>query len=175
MAKRKQRTATAKSKISDSPQSFATSLGLQVLRVTEAHCVLSLLALEPLSRITVNVNSAHGVAKRDCDFAVAVVTTVDVTAAPEDPANKSSLKITAKAECVYSSPCEPPQSEFPQILMMGMLTSWPTLRETVMSLSMRTSQPPIVLPILYIDPTKHTLSFLMGHEVPPIEVGQIVE
>lgn len=175
MAKRQSRSVTKKTKASDSPKSFVTSLALQVLRVTESHCVLSLLALEPLSQITVGVNCSHGVAQREHDFAIAVVTTVEISASPINPDNKSSLKITAKAECVYASPCEPPQTEFQQILMMGMMAAWPTLRETTCSLSMRTGQPPIVLPILYIDPATHAVSFLMGNQTKPIDVGQIVE
>jgi hypothetical protein len=174
MAKRQKRPAVKKEKSGESDaKPFGMNLSIQTLRVPESQCILSLLNVEPLTQISVNVQAGHEARKHDGGVALAVVTTVDAAARPVDQDNKSFLKIVAKAECVYGSPREPSPEEWPQVMMMGIMSSWPMLRDAVSSMSMRTGQPPILLPLLYIDAKTQALNFLLGENQKPAPAVQI--
>ncbi|MEK6262783.1 MAG: hypothetical protein AABP62_29650 [Planctomycetota bacterium] len=170
MAKKK--TAKQKAGIKRRPSakqsrelSVISHLKLQAVRLIESSSKLVLRDGKHPTEHSVTIGVGHAIIQDEGTNTINIAVRVVVDARPPGKETDASrMTIMALVECIYTSATALSNEEAAGMVGMGALAAWPHVRDFVSSLTMRMGQPPLVLPLLILNPETKALTLARGND-----------
>ncbi len=141
-----------------------SQLKLQTVRLVESSSKLVLREGAHPTEHTVTIGVGHAIVQDEVTNTINIAVRVEIDARPPGKRDDSSrMTIMVLVECIYTSEKELSNDEAAGMVGMGALSAWPHLRDFVSSVTMRMGQPPLVLPLLFLNPETKSLALVGGN------------
>jgi len=138
------------------------SLKLHVIRLFDSKSEQAILAARPLSKFTLNASCEAAEPTNQGEayiLSYRVGSEILWASNPEDSGEGSRVTAACRYEVQFMVDRQPSTKEVEEVANVAMNCCWPYMRAFISVLLKEMGQPPIILPLLKIDP-KHGVQFL---------------